>query len=134
MAHYIALMRKEAGSDFGVDFPDFPGCITAGRTLDEAKEMAGEALAFHIEGMGEDGETLPEPASLEAVMADPFNTDAVAFLVAAPMGKERVVRVNVTLPESLLNRIAEYTRSRHLNRSAFLANAAIRALKEDDAV
>ena len=41
---YIAIIHKEPDSDFGVSFPDFPGCITAGRTLDEAKEMALEAL------------------------------------------------------------------------------------------
>jgi predicted RNase H-like HicB family nuclease len=47
----IALLRKCPDSDFGVDFPDFPGCITAGTTLEETREMAAEALAFHIEGM-----------------------------------------------------------------------------------
>ena len=36
MATYIALLRKEKESDFGVDFPDFPGCITVGKTLEEA--------------------------------------------------------------------------------------------------
>jgi predicted RNase H-like HicB family nuclease len=32
MAEYIALIHKDAGSDFGVSFPDFPGCVTAGST------------------------------------------------------------------------------------------------------
>jgi predicted RNase H-like HicB family nuclease len=41
---YIAIIHKEPNSDFGVSFPDFAGCITAGRTLDEAKDMAAEAL------------------------------------------------------------------------------------------
>ena len=35
MTHYAALIRKEIGSDFGVEFPDFPGCVAAGNTLDE---------------------------------------------------------------------------------------------------
>ena len=56
MANYIALMRKGEGSDYGVEFPDFPGCVTAGRTLDEARRMAAEALALHVEGLREDGE------------------------------------------------------------------------------
>jgi predicted RNase H-like HicB family nuclease len=63
MAHYIALIHKDADSDYGVSFPDFPGCITAGATLDEARAMAAEALAMHIEGLGEDGEAIPEPSS-----------------------------------------------------------------------
>jgi predicted RNase H-like HicB family nuclease len=48
MATYIALLRKDEDSDFGVDFPEFPGCITAGKTLEEARRRASEALKLHI--------------------------------------------------------------------------------------
>ena len=44
MRNYIAIVHKEAKSDFGVSFPDFPGCITAGKDIDEAKDMAQDAL------------------------------------------------------------------------------------------
>jgi predicted RNase H-like HicB family nuclease len=84
MTSYIALLRKDADSDFGVDFPDFPGCITAGQSPEEARRAAAEALIFHIEGMTEDGEPLPDASSLDAVMADPDNADAVGFLVEVP--------------------------------------------------
>src|SRR5688572_32839008 len=50
MASYVALLRKGKKSDYSVSFPDFPGCITAGKTLDEAYRLAAEARAFHIEG------------------------------------------------------------------------------------
>ena len=40
--------------------------------------MAEEALALHIEGLEQDGEAIPEPSSLEAVMADPDNRDRAA--------------------------------------------------------
>ena len=49
MANYIAIVHKEPKSDFGVSFPDFPGCITAGNNIDEAKDMAEEALTLHIQ-------------------------------------------------------------------------------------
>jgi hypothetical protein len=39
MVRYIADVRKEPGRDYGVEFPDMSGCITAGRTLDEARAM-----------------------------------------------------------------------------------------------
>ena len=81
MASYIALIRKDADSDFGVDFPDFRGCVSAGATLDEARRMAQEALEFHVAGMIADGQELPIPSSLDAIIADPDNHDAVAFLV-----------------------------------------------------
>lgn len=65
MRQYIALIHKDADSDYGVSFPDLPGVITAASTLDEARDMAAEALAFHLEGMAADGEAVPEPSSLE---------------------------------------------------------------------
>ncbi len=51
MTAYIALLRKKPSSDFGVDFPDFPGCATAGKTLEKARTMAAEALELYIVGM-----------------------------------------------------------------------------------
>lgn len=128
MASYIALLRKDPESDFGVDFPDFPGCVTAGETLDEARRMADEALGFHIEGLLADGDSLPAPSSLEAVMADPANREAVAFLVTVAAPPSRHVRVNITLPEPTLQRIDTWSKSRGLTRSAFLAEAALREI------
>jgi predicted RNase H-like HicB family nuclease len=81
---YVALIHKEDASDYGVSFPDLPGCVTAGGTLDEVRAWAEEALAFHLEGLAANGEAIPEPSSLEAVMSDPVNRDAIAILVAAP--------------------------------------------------
>lgn len=72
----------QAGSDFGVSFPDFPGVVTAGTSLDDARAMAEEALAFHLEGLVEDGEAIPEPSSLEDVMSNNDNLSRVAVLVA----------------------------------------------------
>ncbi|MBW1941039.1 MAG: type II toxin-antitoxin system HicB family antitoxin, partial [Deltaproteobacteria bacterium] len=71
MANYIAVVHKDAQSDFGVSFPDFPGCITAGKNIDEAKDMAHDALLLHIQGMIEDGEPCPAPSKLEQIMSDP---------------------------------------------------------------
>ena len=126
MTSYIGLIRKDADSDFGVDFPDFPGFVSAGDTLDEARRMAQEALELHVGGMVEDGEKLPTPSRLDAIMADAENADTVAFLVTLPEPADRTVRVNITLPERLLRRIDE----RAKNRSAFLARAAEKALAE----
>lgn len=125
MTAYIALIRKDASSDYGVDFPDFPGCVTAGRTLDEARAMAAEAMALHIQGMLEDGEDIPSPSTLEAVMRDAGNREAVAFLVDAPARPNPSVRINVMLPQSLIEEIDRSTR----NRSRFLAEAAKEKLR-----
>ena len=63
MKKYIAVIDK----DFGVIFPDFDGCVSIGKDLNDAINMAQEALEFHVEGMREDGEELPEPTALEQV-------------------------------------------------------------------
>ena len=128
MRHYIALIHKDGASDYGVSFPDLPGVISAGATLDEARQMAAEALALHIEGMADDGEPLPEPASLESIMAVAENRDAVAVLIPIAEGNPRVVRVNITLPQDVLEEIDAYAEQRGFTRSGFLAAAAKRAM------
>ena len=45
MRHSVALIHKDKHSDFGISFPDFPGCVSAGSTLEEAADMGAEALA-----------------------------------------------------------------------------------------
>lgn len=130
MANYIAIVHKDADSDFGVSFPDFPGCITAGKTIDEAKDMAQEALALHIQGLIEDSENLPTPAKLEEIMADPDFADASAFLVVdAPNERPRTVRVNITVPEIALKQIDAAAKKRGMSRSSFLVHAARNAIR-----
>ena len=120
MTAYIALIRKDATSDYGVEFPDFPSCVTAGRTLDEARRMASEALELHVAGMAEDGETVPPASDLETILAQAENRRAVAVLLDIPTRPARAVRVNVMLPEELVAQIDRVTK----NRSRFLAEAA----------
>ena len=130
MANYIAIVHKEAKSDFGVSFPDFPGCITAGENIDEAKDMAQEALTFHIQGMLEDGEQLPAPSRLEDIMSDPDYSKAIAYLVVSvPDAKPRTVRVNVTVPEITLKQIDAAAKKRGMSRSSFLVHAAQNAIQ-----
>jgi predicted RNase H-like HicB family nuclease len=68
---YIAYLHKDCESDYGVGFPDFPGCVTAGKTLAEACRMAAEALALHIQGMMKDGDVVPEPSRVDDIAEEP---------------------------------------------------------------
>ena len=133
MSNYIALIHKQDDSDYGVSCPNVPGCITAGATLDEARSMAEEALAFHIEGLEADGEPIPQPSGLDGVMAEATNRDGVAILVAVEP-KVRTIRVNVTLPEDALRAIDSYAERHGYTRSGFLVSAARRVMAEDAAV
>ena len=67
---YIAYLHKDRDSDYGVSFPDFPGCVTQGDTAQEALENAVEALALHIEAMVSEGEVLPPASSVDEPLPD----------------------------------------------------------------
>ena len=124
MTSYVALLWKDEKSDYGVEFPDFPGCVTAGKTLDEAKDLAAEAVAFHIDGMRADGEKPPDPSGLETIMGDAANRKAVAFLVEVPSTREKAVRLQVTMQPSVVAEIDARSAASHTSRSAWLAEAA----------
>jgi predicted RNase H-like HicB family nuclease len=121
---YIAYLHKDRRSDYGVSFPDFPGCITAGRTLDEASRMAKEALALHIQGMIEDGDLVPEASRLEDIAKDAARQGAIAFMVKVE-APDATVRVNITARESQIAKIDELAEAAGMTRSGYMVRAAI---------
>jgi predicted RNase H-like HicB family nuclease len=127
MASYIALLRKESRSDFGVSFPDFPGCIIAGRTLEEARLLAKEALDAHVALMMEDGDPVPGPSTLDEIVADRAHRDALPFLVDLTPPEEPALRINITVPKRDLATIDAAAEQANQSRSAFLVKAALAA-------
>lgn len=121
MISFIAYIRKEEGSDYGVEFPDVPGCVSVGRTVDEARAMAAEALAGHIAILESDGEPMPVPSSMEALKDDLNRGDAVLILVDLVPDFLKAERVNVMIPRHLLGRIDAASGG---NRSRFIVEAA----------
>ncbi|MDT5294064.1 MAG: hypothetical protein QOJ76_944 [Acidobacteriota bacterium] len=58
-----AVIIEEGQNSFGAYVPDLPGCAAVGKTKDEVLRLIHEAIDFHIEGLREDGQPIPEPAS-----------------------------------------------------------------------
>ncbi len=80
---YFALVhRSDKRHYYGVFFPDFPGCVSAGPTKKQALEGAYEALKFHIEGMKAIHERIPLPSTLDQIMKDPENRVAKPFKIS----------------------------------------------------
>jgi predicted RNase H-like HicB family nuclease len=121
---YIAYLHKDRGSDYGVSFPDFPGCITAGKTLDEASRLAPQALALHIQGMIEDGDTVPDPSKVDDIAADAAKHGAIAFMVRVD-APDVTVRVNITARESQIERIDRLAEAAGMTRSAYMVRASL---------
>ena len=68
---YVSFIHRDRDSGYGISFPDFPGCVAVGDTVDDAIRHGCEALAFHVEGLSDDGESIPPPRPIEAIKADP---------------------------------------------------------------
>jgi predicted RNase H-like HicB family nuclease len=58
-----AIVIEKAEANYSAYVPDLPGCVATGFTLAEAEEQIREAIAFHVEGLREDGLPVPEPSS-----------------------------------------------------------------------
>ena len=129
---YVAFIhRDDAG--YGVSFPDFPGCVSVGDTLDEAVRNGCEALAFHVEGLSADGARVPAPRLIDAIKADlelaDWRRDADIVLIPLLLDRGSSRRVNISLDRGLLEAIDDEAKQRRVTRSAFLATAARREIE-----
>lgn len=124
---YPAIIHKDGGSDYGVSFPDFPGCVTAAATAEEAVVEAGCALQLHVDGMLEDGDALPAPSPLDAVYD---RAEGGIVTVVAVDDHDPAMRINVTLKKRLLAQADAYAERHGLTRSRLIAEALEHRLAE----
>lgn len=83
MTYYVAIVEEEEGRAIGVWFPDLPGCVSAGDTLDEAMLNAAEALELWAEAMIENGQKIPAARSLTELKTDSeIAQDLARYMVA----------------------------------------------------
>ena len=125
MAYAVGIIHEEDGT-FGISFPDFPGVVSTGTSLDEAVAKGAQALAFHVEGMEEDKEAMPELRSFSAIAKAEPDWVAGGLAVAVPVelpGKS--VRINISVDERDLERIDRAAKAAGSTRSNFLVKAAL---------
>tara|TARA_R110001583_G_scaffold2388_9_gene17376 strand:+ start:381 stop:806 length:426 start_codon:yes stop_codon:yes gene_type:complete len=131
--NYPVVIHQEEESAFGVTVPDLLGCFSAGDTLDEALDNVTEAIGLHLEGLAEDGESIPAASALAELKDNPDYADGVWVLVPVDLtqylGKAR--RINVSLPNLLLTKIDRFveTHKEYGDRSKFLADASIKLMQ-----
>ena len=122
---YPVIVHKDADSAYGVTVPDFPGCFTAGDTIDEALDNVQEAIELYMSGETMD---LPDPSSFEDVAKTAeAEGGAVAVVDLDPSFLDnRVARINITVPQYALSRIDRAAKAKGVSRSKFLVDSAMR--------
>ncbi len=132
MARYYPAIVEADTEGYSVFFPDVPGCVSGGRTLQEAAENAEEALQAHLQMAAENGEAVPEPTPLDQVVAEADVKEAGRLLVRVET-PAKPVRVNVMLPGDLLAALDRYAERTGYTRSGLLAQAAREKMRRDRA-
>lgn len=109
MAKYIfpAVFDPNEDGSYTITFPDLPGCVTEGDSMDEALLMAADAMALHLYGMERDGDIIPQPTKPADVSLEGTDAGAFVSLIQArtePIRDEllnRAVKKTLTIPQWL---------------------------------
>ena len=117
MTRYPALIDGNKGA-YGVTFPDLPGIVAMGKTVDEAMMNAEEALRDCATEADQHGETIAAPSAIEDVQ-----TPAGQALVSIPLIRlsGRSVRANLNLDEDVAAFIDTEARRRNMTRTAYVS-------------
>lgn len=129
MLYPVYVHVGDATHAHGVTIPDFPGCFSAADEWQDLPRMIQEAVELWCEGQDIE---LPQPTSLEQLMRDPEYEDGVWMLVDVDTTRleTKAVRLNISLPQSLVREIDDYAKAHGATRSGFLAEAARRAMRQ----
>jgi predicted RNase H-like HicB family nuclease len=124
--NYPVVIHKDKDSDYGVTVPDLPGCFSAGTTMDEAVAMAKEAIELHLEGPTEEGQPVPSAGRIEAHKDNIEYRGGIWAIVPVDPSNVRLKakRINVTIPERVLDAIDRAAKAENQTRSGLLVKAA----------
>ncbi len=115
---------------YSVYFPDLPGAVSAGDNYEDAIENAEECLSLHLYGIITDGDKLPKPSHMSKVLKS-LNQGEYATLIHPDIfgvkarQEDKAVRINISLPKSLLEAIDSRARQLGIDRSKLIQKAAI---------
>lgn len=124
---YPAVLERGPKLTFAVWFPDFPGCVAAARSQEDAMAKAQEALAHAVVELYERGTTLPEPTPFERIEI-PKGCDVITMVALGVDPPDPSERVNIYLPKSVLDRVDRRAAELGMSRSSYFGFAANLAL------
>jgi len=119
---YPAVLERGAKKTFAVWFPDFPGCVAAGTSQEQALEKAEHELAQGMASVLEREPSLPQPTPFERIEI-PKGCDVITLCVIGVEAPDPSERVNVYLPKSLLARADARAAELGMSRSSLFGFA-----------
>ena len=126
MRYLIVLDGSEPGVGYDVTVPDLPGCTSAGDTLAEAINNAGEAIRGHVQTLIEIGQPVGLPnAGAPVDLPAGHLVGVVDVDLESDAPPLRAVRLNVSVPATALGIIDAAAKITGTTRSAFLTRAAL---------
>ncbi|AST58471.1 type II toxin-antitoxin system HicB family antitoxin [Thermoanaerobacterium thermosaccharolyticum] len=133
MDRYIfpAVFESDGNGGYTVTFPDLPGCITEGDTLDEALYMAKDALELYIYNLEEDNETIPAPTAPEKIKV-PEGAFVNLIEVYMPPVREEMANKSVNKTVTIPRWLNEAAEKANINFSQVLQYALKEQLKITD--
>lgn len=130
MARYFVLIDGEAGG-YGASFPDLPGCVAMGDTVEEAMNAAIVALGEWVETTLAQGGKIPAAsavADLRKSHGEDLAQGAVLASVPLVLGTSRPVKANLSLDAGVLAAIDAAANRLGVTRSAMIEIMARKAI------
>ncbi len=124
---YPAVLERGAKNTFAVWFPDFPDCVAAGMSQEQAIAKAELVLAQAVDALAEGDQRLPIPSPFERIKI-PKGSKFVAFFVIGVEPPDPSERVNIYLPKSLIARADKRAAELGMSRSSFFGLAVSGAI------
>ena len=124
---YPVIVHKDEEGAFGVTVPDFPGCFTAGDTIQEALKNVQEAIEVYMEG---EETALLDPSAFEDVAKSELAEGGAIAMVDIDLSflETKAERINITVPKYALARIDRAAKAKGMSRSRFLVDSAMRCV------
>lgn len=127
MIYPVYVHPGDAEHAHGATIPDFPGCFSAADDWQDLPAKIQEAIEVYCEG---EAMEIPAPTALEDLVGQEAYQGGAWLLVDVDLTQVRpkAVRLNISLPQPLVQRIDAYAKAHRMTRSGFLAQAADRVL------
>ena len=125
MIYPVYVHPGDATHAHGVTIPDFTGCFAATDNWEDLSKAVQESIEVYCEG---EDMVLPKPSFIETLLHDSNYVDGVWLMIDVDVSNlpSKVVKINLTIPESTLYQIDKAAKKAGVSRSSFMADAALK--------